>query len=98
MTDTKLTSDQRVLADIALLLDALGVSSPDIVRKWIAKLTVQLGVTAELLTALELLAAGPSDDWRDATDDDDGYTRTPRERALKQARAAIAKAKSSGSE
>ena len=48
---------------------------------------------ADLLAALEALVTEPSDDWRDATDDDDGHTRTPRQRVLKQARAAIAKSK-----
>lgn len=51
-----------------------------------------IAAAPELLAALEALAAEPSDCWRDATDDDDGHTRTPRQRMLKQARAAIAKA------
>ncbi len=50
-------------------------------------------INAELVNALEVLVEGPSDDWRDATEDADGHLRTPLQRALKQARAAIAEAR-----
>ena len=55
-----------------------------------------LATAPVLLAALEALAASPSDDWRDATTDADGHTRTPLQRALNQADAAIAKAKTGG--
>ena len=53
-----------------------------------------LTTTPDLLAALEALVANPSDDWRDATEDADGHLRTPLQRVLNQANAAIAKSKS----
>ena len=62
----------------------------------IIRITAEIDAAAGLLAALETLVAKPSDDWRDATDDADGYIRTPYARALKQAHIAIARAKGEG--
>lgn len=87
------TPGQRALDDLVILLRPLDAGQLKIVHGWVGKIRSELDAAAGLLAALEVLAAEPSDDWRDATDDPDGHMRTPRQRAIKQANTAIAKAK-----